>query len=155
MSEITYKIQGSAPHPYLVKINMEPLTIACDCSAGMNGLPCRHRKSILSGENTGIIEGDISHLPKIKKIAESINIFETLKKYDDYGKKKNLKKLNTPFKNYYEARVALALKKVKTDKAVIKYRMALEAAIDENLEAEKAFLEIDKAVKDVFIRPLF
>jgi hypothetical protein len=153
--QIIYEIQGSVPEPYIVKVSFEPLTISCTCTAAINGLVCRHRTGILSGENPGIIKGDISLLSKIKKTAESTDIFENLGKYENTKneRKKVLKKVESVFKNYREARENLALNKVKTDRAVIKCREALESAIDESIEAEKAVLKDIEVLQTVFIRP--
>jgi uncharacterized Zn finger protein len=154
-NQIVYEIQGSAPDPYIVTVNLEPFTISCTCTAGINGLPCKHRIGVLSGENPGIVKGDISFLPKIAKLVQCTNIFELLKNYDTAkNQKKNaVKRADYAFKNYREARENFALKKVKTDKAIIKCREALETAIDQDIEDEKLVMDTLKALNTVFVRP--
>ncbi|GHV02740.1 hypothetical protein FACS189485_04090 [Spirochaetia bacterium] len=35
-----FQVQGSAPEPYTVEVKIDPLRISCDCTAGLNCLPC-------------------------------------------------------------------------------------------------------------------
>ena len=152
---ITYEVQGSAPDPYVVKITFEPFTISCTCTAAISGFLCKHRTEILAGENPGIVNGDLSFLPKIKKAMDETVLSEMLGKYDYVRneKKNSLKRADYAYKNYREAREDFALKKVKTDRAVIKCKEALETAIDENIEAERAVLKALEALQTVFVRP--
>jgi uncharacterized Zn finger protein len=152
---ITYEIQGSSPDPYVVTIGFDPFTISCTCTAAENGWPCKHRIGILSGENSGIVKGDLSLLPKIKSMIAGTVLFEMLAKYDNVrNEKKNaVKRADYAFKNYRESREDFALKKVKTDRNVTKYREALESAIDEDIEAERAVMKALETLQTVFIRP--
>jgi hypothetical protein len=134
---------------------LEPFTISCTCTAGENGLPCRHRIGILSGENPGIVSGDVSLLPKIAELVQQTNLFKLLNDYDvaKNQKKNAVKRADYAFKNYREAREDFALKKVKTDRAVTKCREALENVIDQDIEDEKLVKNVLKALQTVFVRP--
>jgi uncharacterized Zn finger protein len=60
MDTITFTVQGSAAEPYKVtfKKNDSNLSAYCTCPAGENGMYCKHRFRILSGETTGIVDGN-------------------------------------------------------------------------------------------------
>jgi len=154
-NQIIFEVQGSAPDPYIIKINFEPFTISCTCTAAENGLLCKHRLGILSGENPGIIKGDVSLLPKIKKMMDETVFSEMLAKYENTKKERinALKRTDYAYKNYREAREDFALKKVKTDRNIEKCRVALETAIDEGIEAEKAVNKTLEVLQTVFVRP--
>ena len=157
MSEkAVFEIQGSSLDLYVVTVHFSPLTISCTCTAGQNGLICKHRLGILSGENPGIVKGDLSLLPKIKATAAETPLSEMFEKYDSAkeAKKAAIKKAEAAFKNYREAREDLAQKKAKTDKAVLKHREAMEAAIDKTAETETAAAAALKELQTIFIFPL-
>ena len=60
METITFMVQGSAAEPYRVtfKKNDSNLSAYCTCPAGENGMYCKHRFRILSGETKGIVSGN-------------------------------------------------------------------------------------------------
>jgi hypothetical protein len=153
-NQIVYEIQGSAPDPYVVTVNIEPFTMSCTCTAGLNGLPCKHRIGILSGQASGIVKGDISLLAKIAKMAQCTNIFDLLQNYDTAkNQKKNaVKRADYAFKNYREARENCGLKRIKTSKAVERCLAALEDAIEQDVEDEKAVDNALKALRTFFVR---
>ena len=154
---ITYEIQGSAPDPYILKISLDPFTISCTCPAALNGLLCKHRLGIVYGKPAGlqIIKGDLSFLPQIHAGLKETDFFDMLKHHDKIKveKKNALKKADSAYKSYREARENFVLKRVKTDKAVVRCNKAFETAIDESIEAEKVYLETLKPLQAVFIRP--
>ncbi len=67
MEEITFKVQGSAPQPYVVHFSKtgNNLTAHCTCPAGARGLYCKHRMRILEGTVEGIVSGNESAVPTI------------------------------------------------------------------------------------------
>jgi uncharacterized Zn finger protein len=152
---IIFKVKGSSPEPYTIKINFEPFTISCTCQAGYSGFICKHRMSILYGANVNIVDGDISLLPKIEKMIKETVLFDMIEKHENAKKErvKVLKFINNAFKDYREAREDFILKKVKTDKAINKYREALENAIDNGAESEKEVEKTLELLQTVFIRP--
>jgi hypothetical protein len=87
--DFVYLVQGSSSEPYIIRVLLSPLQISCNCTAADNGLPCKHRISILKGENPGIVTGDMSKLAVIAKAAKETNVFELLEQYE--AAKKTLK----------------------------------------------------------------
>jgi hypothetical protein len=60
MEELRFRIQGSQPDPYEIRIirrNDRNVSAYCTCLAGENGQHCKHRIGILSGEPIGLIDG--------------------------------------------------------------------------------------------------
>ena len=55
-----FEVQGSAPEPYIVVIerNGDNLRATYDCAAGIIGQYCKHRFSLFSGSNDGVVGGD-------------------------------------------------------------------------------------------------
>jgi len=154
-TKLVYLVQGSSSEPYTVTFYLDPFSISCNCAAGENGIPCKHRISILKGSDPGIIEGDKSFLVKIAKMTKCTNLFKLLDSYDNAKKERinALKRADYAYKNYREAREDFSLKKLKTDKKTEKCREALEFAIDEGIEAEKTVNETLKSLQTVFIKP--
>ena len=60
MDTITFMVQGSAVEPYKVtfKKSDSNLSAYLTCPAGENGMYCKHRFRILSGETKGIVRGN-------------------------------------------------------------------------------------------------
>lgn len=152
--EITYLVQGSSDEPYIVKFFSTPFSISCTCTAAENGLPCKHRKTILYGTDPGIIKGDKSRLGEIAAAAESSGVFGLLQAYDDAkaGEVIVNKKADGAFKKYRDARLDLIMARVKTDRAVVKAREGMEAAIEAITPAHKAAITALAALRGVFIR---
>ena len=148
-------VQGSSPEPYQVIFYPEPFSISCTCQAGTAGTPCKHRLAILSGEDPGITVGDTSFLPKIAEMTKCTNLFHLLDIWEEAKKEKNnaRKRTEYAFKVYKEERIKLLLKKVKTDRAVVKTLETLETAIENEAESETASAEALKVLSGVFIRP--
>ncbi|MDR0290575.1 MAG: SWIM zinc finger domain-containing protein [Treponema sp.] len=152
---LVFFVQGSAPEPYQVIFYPEPFSISCTCQAGVSGIPCKHRIAILSGQNPGIVHGDLSFLPKIVEMTNCTNLFELLNLWEEGRKNKNNAKKRTDyaFKNYREERIRFLLKWVKTNRAVAKTLEALEAAIENEAENEKQIAETLKVISGVFVKP--
>ena len=58
MEEIIFEVQGSAPEPYRVSFfrrSNTNLSAYCTCPAGENGQYCKHRFTIMEGEQKGIV----------------------------------------------------------------------------------------------------
>jgi uncharacterized Zn finger protein len=55
-----FLVQGSAVEPYKVTFKKDGsnLSAYCSCPAGENGMYCKHRFRILSGEAEGIVSGN-------------------------------------------------------------------------------------------------
>ena len=84
MDELVFQVQGSAPEPYVITIRRRDgeVLALCTCQAGENGLHCKHRIAILSGENPGVL-ADADKLPLVvawlpgTKLAASLAEFAT------------------------------------------------------------------------------
>lgn len=148
-----FLVQGSSPNPYTVIFYPEPFSISCTCTAGMNGLPCKHRLSILQGNDPGIIQGDKSFLSKIAELVKCTNLMDLLGVWDEAKKEKNnaRKRTEYAFKNYKELRINQSFKKSKNAEAINKELEALDAAIDEEAAIEKKADEALKALNKIFI----
>jgi hypothetical protein len=154
--EFTYLVKGSEPDPYVVKVTTSPLAISCTCKAGENGLPCKHRKMILEGTDPGIVEGDKARLAEIAAVARASGVYELLKAYDNAKAEKKAvdDKADKAFRKYRDARVDLLMQRVKTDRAVVKARDGMEAAIESVISAYTAAETALGALRGVFTRPL-
>jgi len=138
--ELTYLVQGSSPDPYVVKVLLSPLSISCTCAAAENGLPCKHRTAILHGADLDITKGDRSKLPSINRAAGAAGVFILLGDYDNAKTTERTfsEMAEKAFKKYMAARIAYMQKQTKTERAVIKNRDAMEAAIEDlNIKIEK------------------
>lgn len=53
---ITFLVKGSKPEPYTVtfKFDDESFIALCSCPAGEEGMHCKHRLNILSGDSSSI-----------------------------------------------------------------------------------------------------
>ena len=151
-NEIIYHVKGSVPDPYIVKVTISPLSISCTCQAAENGLPCKHRITILYGADPGIVEGDKSKLSAINKAAEAAGVFDLLKNYDNAKDERKIidGKADKAFKKYRDARLELLQKRVKTDRAVVKARDEMESAIEALIPAADKIQATLKAIGGIF-----
>lgn len=67
METIKFLVQGSAKTPYELIFERDGTQIAafCTCPAGENGTACKHRLSIFSGLDTGIVSGNAEKVTEI------------------------------------------------------------------------------------------
>lgn len=151
IEDLIYYVKGSAPEPYIVSVSLSPLSISCTCQAASVGLPCKHRIMILQGADPGILEGDISKLEIINKIAESSNVFDLLKNYDDAKAERKTAdtKAEKAFKNYRDSRLRFLQKELKTDKVVIKAKNEMETAIEAVFPVEENRRATLKALQEI------
>jgi hypothetical protein len=155
MSEkITYSVQGSDPEPYIVEIALSPLTISCTCQAGQNGLPCKHRKIILEGADPGIIQGDKDRLAEIAAAAKASGVLDLLKTYDDAKAEKKAAddRADKAFRKYRDARLDHIMQRTKTDRAIVKAKDGMEAAIEDMVQAYSHGEIALVALRSVFVR---
>ena len=155
--KFTFFIQGSADYPYRLILSLNPVALSCSCQAGMMGLPCKHRLSVVDGNTADIIGLDPAKEGAIALFSEIIkgsDIMGYLKEYDE-AKKDALRK-NTAsdkaFKNYRSAIIAHALNKG-TKKQIDKASAALDKSIQECVNAAGETESLLQALRTVFIRP--
>jgi hypothetical protein len=78
MSEVIreFLVQGSEPSPYRVvfKKNGTDIKAACSCRAGMNGLLCKHRLSILDGDKGAVVSTNSDQVTEVASWLEGSNV---------------------------------------------------------------------------------
>ncbi|MDR2305255.1 MAG: hypothetical protein LBE10_11805 [Treponema sp.] len=106
---------------------------------------------ILEGTDPGIVEGDKARLADI---AAASGVFDLLKAYDKAKAEKKAvdDKADKAFRKYRDARADLLMQRVKTDRAVVKARDSMEAAIESVISAYTAAETALAALRGVFIR---
>ncbi len=57
MEKIIFKVRGSDPEPYKVTFTKDNSIVNafCTCRAGINGQYCKHRFSIMAGNNDAVV----------------------------------------------------------------------------------------------------
>jgi CHASE3 domain sensor protein len=121
------------------------------------GIPCKHRLSVLNGQTSDIIgltpaiEGAVALASEIIQKSE---IPDYLQKYKDAQKAASEKKDNSEkaFKKYREAIIAHALNKG-TEKQAKKASAALDAALQDCVNAAAETESLIQALRTIFIRP--
>jgi mevalonate pyrophosphate decarboxylase len=110
---------------------------------------------ILEGADPGIVEGDKARLSEIVAVASASGVFSLLKAYDEAKAQKKAidDKADKAFRKYRDARVDLLMQRVKTDRAVVKARDGMEAAIESVISVYTAAETALGALRGVFTRP--
>lgn len=82
MSEIIreFLVQGSEIFPYKVifKRNGTDLKATCNCRAGINGLLCKHRLSILDGDKCAVVSENANQVSEVASWLEGSNVAEAI-----------------------------------------------------------------------------
>lgn len=67
MEKIVFSVQGSSSTPYELLFERDGHQVAafCTCPAGENGTFCKHRLSILSGADPGIVSGNADQIQSV------------------------------------------------------------------------------------------
>ena len=159
METIIFKIQGSAPEPYVVEITTDPhLTLSFTCPAGIMGIPCKHRIHITKGYCDGLVEAPENYEELLSAINEAINATDMpkyLEEYDEWKKKTKEAEANTDkaFKKYRDAVTRHALQEVKSDRECKKASTALDEAIQKYIDAKNETKAVLAALQVLFVRP--
>ncbi|MBJ9620489.1 SWIM zinc finger family protein [Burkholderia multivorans] len=68
MEKIVFTVQGAAARPYELTFESDGNRIVafCTCPAGENGTYCKHRLSILTGTDPGIVSGNVDQIESVK-----------------------------------------------------------------------------------------
>jgi len=142
--DFSFIVQGSALDPYEIIVRDCPFSVSCSCPAGINRIPCKHRRAILNGEDPGIIKGPKNKLSEISKSAKDSGYYDKDSEYEILrdSQRKQHKQIEAAFKKYIEKRVSLSLAEIKTDAPVSKARTVVEGLIDSLIETEKKILDI-------------
>jgi len=154
-TDFVFLVQGSSLEPYVVKITLSPLSASCTCTAAVNGIPCKHRTTIMQGGDPGITQGDKSKLAQINQAAVNAGAFDALAEYDNAkAAEKSVAALSDKaFKKYRDAQLAFLLGQVKTDRAVIKAREGMEASIEALVSPAKATKAMQNRLAEFYKPP--
>ena len=97
MQTFKFLVQGSQPEPYesVFYFDGHNMTATCTCAAGENGQYCKHRISILEGDDSKIVssKNEVPELLKAFKISPLYAQLEELNKEE-----KELNKMTEKFK---------------------------------------------------------
>lgn len=78
MSEIIreFLVQGSQPVPYKVVFRKDgsELNATCNCKAGVNGMLCKHRLSILDGDKSAVISDNLDQVAEVASWLAGSNV---------------------------------------------------------------------------------
>jgi hypothetical protein len=82
MSEVIqeFLVQGSEPSPYKVifkRIGAD-IKATCSCRAGVNGLLCKHRLSILDGDKGAVVSENANQVAEVASWLEGSNLAEAI-----------------------------------------------------------------------------
>ncbi len=68
MEEIEFLVKGSAPEPYRVKFlkDKTKLNAYCTCPAGEKGQHCKHRLSILAGDEKAVVSKNMDQVTSVR-----------------------------------------------------------------------------------------
>jgi hypothetical protein len=83
--EKRFRVQGSKSEPYLVRFVFSggQLSAFCDCSAGENGMACKHRLNILAGKDVGLVSGNSSEIFEVKNWLAGTELEGLMQKVED------------------------------------------------------------------------
>ena len=68
MPDVQFLVQGSAPEPYVVTMQLAEGRFAafCTCPAGQFGTYCKHRFALLSGDTSGIVSENVADVDLVR-----------------------------------------------------------------------------------------
>jgi hypothetical protein len=94
MNELSFLVKGSAADPYEVTFikDGDSLTALCTCPAGQFGNFCKHRITILDGDDKAIVSDNANRVPTIVEwlrgsdVAAALIEFRNVEKADGVSK---------------------------------------------------------------------
>lgn len=84
--EIVFRVQGSSPEPYTVRIVKREgnnLSAYCDCRAGESGMVCKHRLHILTGGSDGVTTDNPSNWQTVAEWLKGSDIEAAIRDYEN------------------------------------------------------------------------
>ena len=87
MQEATFLIQGSADEPYIVRfIRKSPTNLSayCSCPAGQNGQYCKHRTTILAGDDCNVVSNNIADIARVQEWSKGTDIQSALNEIHEF-----------------------------------------------------------------------
>ncbi len=80
---ITFLVAGSATNPYEVEFVKDDsgLKVYCNCLAGSHGSYCKHRINLLTGDSTGLVDGQPENLDLIAKWLKGTELETALEEF--------------------------------------------------------------------------
>jgi uncharacterized Zn finger protein len=84
MDTITFTVQGSAAEPYKVTFKKSDANFSayCTCPAGENGMYCKHRFRILSGETTSIVGGNENEVASVVRWLSGTDVEKAIREVE-------------------------------------------------------------------------
>jgi len=83
MNELSFLVKGSATDPYEVTFikDGDSLTALCTCPAGQFGNFCKHRLSILDGNDKAIVSDNANRVPTIVEWLQGTDVAAALAEF--------------------------------------------------------------------------
>lgn len=82
MSELVreFLVQGSEPSPYKVVFRKDGgnLKATCNCKAGVNGMLCKHRLSILDGDKGAVVSENPDQVVEVASWLAGSNVADAI-----------------------------------------------------------------------------
>ena len=77
-----FEVSGSSGVVYVVETVADgrEVTITCDCDAGRNGMACRHRLAVLSGDASAIVSSNKRELANVTALLPGTKLLAQLSK---------------------------------------------------------------------------
>lgn len=74
--KLTFKVQGSAPEPYVLEFWREGdnLSSSCTCPAGENGMYCKHRLNLIAGDISSLVSKNKNDADILKKMVQGTDV---------------------------------------------------------------------------------
>jgi hypothetical protein len=75
-----FLVQGSDPSPYKVRFkkNGDDLKATCSCKAGISGMLCKHRLSILDGDKSAVISDNADQVAEVSSWLEGSKVADAI-----------------------------------------------------------------------------
>jgi len=83
MNELSFLVKGSAADPYEVTFikDGDSLTALCTCPAGQFGNSCKHRITILDGDDKAIVSDNVNRVSTIAEWLHGTDVAAALSEY--------------------------------------------------------------------------
>lgn len=80
---LEFAVQGSASEPYQVRFFRGPshVSFSCTCQAGTSGLHCKHRLSLIVGEDSNLVSNNKADVGQLKTLVKGTDLEVAVKEY--------------------------------------------------------------------------
>lgn len=75
-----FLVQGSEPSPYKVRFkkDSDDLKATCSCRAGISGMLCKHRLSILDGDKSAVVSDNADQVSEVSSWLEGSKVSDAI-----------------------------------------------------------------------------